>query len=632
MWIATSLAPCRSPLATLPLLPMTDQELLRRFEPILRFTAGEQFFPLRVEPYIESCSLWLQRPNEPSQQLIPAGQLTMDALAQPRWSEFGSRLFLRLEANENEVRRNRRVQANQPLHLLVESFHAGRGRLARVGYAARVADALFSLSLLARGRVPIAAANVAHTAYLNMVQQNSDHVYYGRVVRQQRWLVLQYWFFYAYNNWRSGFSGANDHEADWEMICLYLPNTDVEERLKPEWVAYATHDDYGDDLRRRWDDAEVEKVGDHPVVYVGAGSHACYFRAGEYLTELELKTFSRLWRVLIPIQRFWKQQLHQYSNPEPESSGDDLANILRIPFVDYARGDGVCIGPDQAARWSETELLEPAPRWAAFYRGLWGLYTRDPFKGEDAPAGPKYNRNGSIRRSWYDPVGWAGLDKVPSADEMLEYLAQEQGQLRKEQEGLRVAIEERAQRLQGLGVRSLAMENLPHLYTMYQEEQRQIQSLSEETDELRAKLAASQLLSEAIDLRIVQWRNGEWGDLRSHIRRAHEPASLATLRFSRVAELWAAVSISLMILLLVALFYFARQYLAFGFSAVIALFAFVEASVRGHITRLITSINIGLTLAASLVLVYEFFWQIIVIFVVGAGIYILWDNLNELRK
>ena len=28
--------------------------------------------------------------------------------------------------------------------------------------------------------------------------------------------------------------------------------------------------------------------------------------------------------------------------------------------------------------------------------------------GPDSAAGPMYNRDGSVRRSWYDPVGWAG--------------------------------------------------------------------------------------------------------------------------------------------------------------------------------------------------------------------------------
>ena len=52
--------------------------------------------------------------------------------------------------------------------------------------------------------------------------------------RQNHWTVLQYWFFYCYNNWRSGFGGVNDHESDWEMISVYLYEADGQ--LVPEWA------------------------------------------------------------------------------------------------------------------------------------------------------------------------------------------------------------------------------------------------------------------------------------------------------------------------------------------------------------------------------------------------------------
>ena len=44
----------------------------------------------------------------------------------------------------------------------------------------------------------------------------------GAVVRDSGYTVLQYWFFYAYNDWRSRVFGVNDHEADWEQVTIYL--------------------------------------------------------------------------------------------------------------------------------------------------------------------------------------------------------------------------------------------------------------------------------------------------------------------------------------------------------------------------------------------------------------------------
>src|SRR5690606_3563399 len=199
------------------------------------------------------------------------------------------------------------------------------------------------------------------------------------------------------------------------------------------WVAYASHDYSGDNLRRRWDDPELEKVDTHPVVYVAAGSHGCYYRRGEYLTELKLTFFERLTKVLDWLEHIWRNQLRQYAGEADGDEQEQVSNLFRIPFVDYARGDGLSIGPGQDKDWSPPRLLRSDEGWLSSYRGLWGLYARDPFAGENAPAGPMYNRDRTLRRAWYDPVGWAGLDKVPTPDQEVRTLTARQVDLRARQ-------------------------------------------------------------------------------------------------------------------------------------------------------------------------------------------------------
>src|SRR5512141_3024607 len=41
---------------------MNDSELLRKYEPVLRFARSERFFPMAVEPYLERCTIF---PNGP---------------------------------------------------------------------------------------------------------------------------------------------------------------------------------------------------------------------------------------------------------------------------------------------------------------------------------------------------------------------------------------------------------------------------------------------------------------------------------------------------------------------------------------------------------------------------------------
>ena len=87
-----------------------------------------------------------------------------------------------------------------------------------------------------------------------------------------------------------------------------------------------------------------------------------------------------------------------------------------------------------------------------------------------------------------------------------------------------------------------------------------------------------------------------------------------------------------MLLVVIFLAYFLPGYLAGGLAAIIALFAFIEASIRGRLDQLVTSVTFALTLIAALVLLYQFYWEIIVLVVLAAGVYILFDNLRELIR
>jgi hypothetical protein len=84
-------------------------------------------------------------------------------------------------------------------------------------------------------------------------------------------LALQYWLFYAYNDWN------NLHEGDWEMIQLVFDAGDAGEALsrEPAAVGYSQHE--GGE-QADWGDDKLEIVdGTHPVVYPAAGSHANFF-------------------------------------------------------------------------------------------------------------------------------------------------------------------------------------------------------------------------------------------------------------------------------------------------------------------------------------------------------------------
>lgn len=177
-----------------------------------------------------------------------------------------------------------------------------------------------------------------------------------------------------------------------------------------------------------------------------------------------------------------------------------------------------------------------------------------------------------------------------------------------------------------------AMKDRPHLDASYEDRVRQIGELSGEVERLRAQLAADLDVSESLGEYAERLRAGERGPARAHLSRPHAPASDADLRVGRVAEVWAAASVGLMLVALVVIVIEARQHLTAALVAGMAVFAFVEAGFRRRLTNLVSNANIGLAVAAALIVFYEFFWPLVVLAVLAVGAYVLWDNLRELRR
>src|SRR5262245_31765870 len=61
-----------------------DLEVLRAFEPIVRYTKGENFYPMAVEPYVRASSLWLYVADGADEELVAEGDLTLEGLVEPR--------------------------------------------------------------------------------------------------------------------------------------------------------------------------------------------------------------------------------------------------------------------------------------------------------------------------------------------------------------------------------------------------------------------------------------------------------------------------------------------------------------------------------------------------------------------
>ncbi len=182
---------------------------------------------------------------------------------------------------------------------------------------------------------------------------------YVRVARDSssgtQLIVLEYWFFYAYNN-----GPLNDHQGDWEMISVFLDPSG-----QAKLAGYSQH--FRGEVAR-WEDVE-KSDGTHPNVYVAKGSHASYFRS---------------------YQGNFGFEADQVGGGEQIGWSKLSLEIL----VDPRSGR-----PPSGQLW----LL---------FAGRWGEYGTEEnmLRGEQGPLGPLYNLNG---QKWLQAGAWAaGLRNV----------------------------------------------------------------------------------------------------------------------------------------------------------------------------------------------------------------------------
>ena len=600
-----------------------DLALLRRFEPVLCFNRGEQFYPMSADLYLANASLWVRSPDDLPQMLVPRGQLDAGSLVRQQDAFPHAVYYLSVADPASRVTRRafRRTST-------LREFHIGPGRLVRVGLFARFLDLFFSLSVLLRGSVPSGLAVGAALRYRDMEQvlgSQGGRCYHGRVVRQHGYVALQYYFFYAFNDWRSSFHGVNDHEADWEMVTVYAAE-DGSGQIQPCWIAGSAHLGEGDDLRRRWDDPDLKRVGEHPIVYVGGGSHANYFFTGEYMPTFEVPYTRPLAQAWEEVRRLWVR-LGQGDAFRSRKEG------ISIPFVDYARGDGLSIGPGQRETWQVCLLQStpelPAPAWVDGYSGLWGLYVSDPLGGENAPTGPRFERSGGERKRWYDPVGWSGLDKTPPPAAALATLEQQQRRLSRQRDELSLEVDDLAAQLRG---QEMEVESQRDRFSRAEAAKatRQADTTNRELAQRKAERAAVDIALQRCAAYAQRLVSGDPGDPRAHLHNPDLPVPAADLRLGRIAAIWSAVSIGVLLLVLVVLARFFPNTLIPGVLFLLGVYAFIEALFHRNLASLIRSVVVLLALLATSVLIIQLFIPLLPILIVLVGLFILVENVREL--
>jgi len=515
---------------------LNDLELLKKYEPVLRFAKSERFFPMPVEPYLEMCHLFPSGPLGIAEAITHIRMSLVGKIGELKSEQF----FLRF--------------VNKPLNdadawvwwgiLSVIGLATGWFTLNMAGIEIAVLGSLvaaliiFMLASPIRLRIipavlvalisaalcvapiwffirpsefisvqleyfvlfPIyliilfyaslrlmkfileriipegpglimdmlsqATEKIAREAYFQyarILEKEPNPVYYGRILHEidangDQWTILQYHFFYAFNDWRLAANGMNHHEGDWEMVAVYLKNE------VPYSLLLSQH---GAGNMEWWDNAlkavdEEENLTTHPIVYTALGSHANYSRP-EVIRSPTMYSTGRLQRILFwidgaihylfllfnPNQKARQIALKEMQEKQMNLLAEDAFVLMKDEMDHYvvslpmeiAAGDGFRIGfqgnlqregsiksssyikrimssrPTRHPREAEWKrvLLNYEPGWVQ-YKGLWGV--KSLLSDESGPPGPKWDRpkkdqvGVKERIRWDKPLDWlAELEK-----------------------------------------------------------------------------------------------------------------------------------------------------------------------------------------------------------------------------
>ena len=364
------------------------------------------------------------------------------------------------------------------------------------------------------------------------------------------------------------------------------------------------------------------------MVYPGAGSHATYLEPGEYIMRLPFPGERNIRGPLDLVRRIWRDTLDQ---PDPGDLAEKARRALSVPFVDYARGDGIAVGPDGDIGWTPL-IIGDSDGWVDRYHGLWGLDTGDRFAGERAPAGPKYTRVGTVRQSWHDPLGFAGLDKVAPPSQAIPVLEARIAELEAKREALLAEAAALEASLPMLDAEVGAVRE-----TSGADAYRAARALELHDGETR--LAA--LRNEAVQLgtaiaaggrRLASLRAGHLDDPRSHLRHASEPEAPVDTRRRRLAEAWAALSVGILITALAVIVWFRILPPVLAIVVLLGTYLAIEAFFRRDVRVLVLRISMALALISAVILAVTFLRELLLAGLLGLGLLLIADNLGELRR
>jgi hypothetical protein len=240
-----------------------------------------------------------------------------------------------------------------------------------------------------------------------------------------------------------------------------------------------------------------------------------------------------------------------------------------------------------------------------------------------------YNRDGTPRASWFDPLGFAGLDKTPPPSKEAAILRARVAELAKSQVQLGRSMATQTEALQQMGAVWKGMEGKPHLAKKHAALGGEIRSKAAELTNLRKDFSQTEVVLDGLRLRLKEIQSGAPTDPQAHIQHRASPVPASAV--SGAVEMWAAISIALMFFAVAALLIWAPEFVLPGIVVLIIAFGLVESLLRRTFAAALGNVALLLALVSLLVLGFAY-WQIALAGLLAAiGVILIVQRIRELR-